>query len=310
MTECERIIEQGILPESFFKEETICDFFVDKNRKKIWAVGIDLLAKFDFVCRKHNLCYSLAFGSLLGCVRHNGFIPWDDDIDVFMPRKDYERLWLYKREFEYPYFLQFPGKDNGYAFSFAKLRNSNTTGISWAFRYESFNQGIYLDIFPLDNFNPNNIEKDIEQLKNLVAEGSALMRRSCPYPDENDLSKLEQFPIFRTCQDIVRDTDSLLRKYNNDNVDSYIAWSILTYHYKHIVYKKEMFDNLIEVVYYGHKVFIPRNYDEVLRNTYGDYLQLPPIDARGVWHSNSILNPDVPYKESQEKLWKEDRIMF
>lgn len=86
MTECERIIKEGILPESFFEPETICDFYVDETRKKIWAVLLDLLIKFDKVCKKHGLKYYLAYGSLIGAVRHQGFIPWDDDIDICMNR--------------------------------------------------------------------------------------------------------------------------------------------------------------------------------------------------------------------------------
>ena len=62
MTECERIIKDGILPESFFEEESICDFPVTQERKKIWAINIDLLCRFDSVCRKHHLHYSIAFG--------------------------------------------------------------------------------------------------------------------------------------------------------------------------------------------------------------------------------------------------------
>ncbi len=92
MTECERIIEQGILPKSFFEQEERCDFLVTEKRKKIWAVLLDLLIKFDFVCKKYSLTYFLADGTLLGAARHQGFIPWDDDIDVSMPREDYEKF--------------------------------------------------------------------------------------------------------------------------------------------------------------------------------------------------------------------------
>ena len=99
MTECERIIKEGILPESFFKPETICDFYVDEGRKKLWAILIDLLVQFDRVCRNHNLKYWVSFGGLLGIVRHNGFIPWDDDLDVCMPRADYEILMSLKKNF-------------------------------------------------------------------------------------------------------------------------------------------------------------------------------------------------------------------
>ena len=86
MNEIERIIKDGILPESFFKEEVICNFKVDIARKKLWAVSLDLLFKFDEICRKHQIRYAIAYGTLLGQVRHHGFIPWDDDIDLFMIR--------------------------------------------------------------------------------------------------------------------------------------------------------------------------------------------------------------------------------
>ena len=165
MTECERIIKEGILPDSFFEEETICDFLVTRERKKIWAISIDMLRVFDSVCRKHYLHYSLAFGSLLGAVRHNGFIPWDDDIDVVMPRGDYEKLKIFRSDFINPYFLQFPGDNFGYFVSFAKLRNSNTSSISFPFRYEDFNQGIFMDIFPMDNYSASNLESNVNRIK-------------------------------------------------------------------------------------------------------------------------------------------------
>ena len=84
MTECERLKKQGKFPVDFFLEEIRDDFFVDENRKKIWAICLDMLMQLDNVCTKHNLRYFLSYGSLLGAIRHNGFIPWDDDLDVVM----------------------------------------------------------------------------------------------------------------------------------------------------------------------------------------------------------------------------------
>ena len=92
MTEAERIMQKGFLRKDFLKEEVICDFLVDEKRKKIWAIELDLLREFDRVCKKYNLKYYMWFGSLIGAIRHHGFIPWDDDLDVAMLREDYERF--------------------------------------------------------------------------------------------------------------------------------------------------------------------------------------------------------------------------
>lgn len=105
MKEIERIIEKGLFKGDFFTEEYKCGFKVDVLRKKVWAIEIDLLLEFDRVCKMHGLRYFLAFGSLLGAIRHQGFIPWDDDMDVVMPRDDYQKLWMYADDFKEPYFF-------------------------------------------------------------------------------------------------------------------------------------------------------------------------------------------------------------
>lgn len=308
MTEVERIIKEGILPLSFFEEETVCGFLVTKERKKIWAINVDLLCRFDSICRRHNLHYSMAFGSLLGIIRHDGFIPWDDDIDVVMPREDYEKLKAYKSEFDYPYFLQFPGEDKGYCFSFAKLRNSNTTGVSVPFRYEDFNQGIFIDIFPMDNYCADGIESKISYIKRLISECSAMMRRSNPVPDAVDLQKMSGFQDVREKTMMVKELDDILRQNNDSPSNEYIVWCCPIYDYKKMLFHKAYFDNLIEILFYGHPVFIPKSYDKVLSITYGNYMELPPLDKRGTWHSQNVFNPDIPYTTILQYLRDEDKI--
>ena len=131
MIEIERLISKGVINESFLREETVCDFFVDEKRKKLWAVLLDMLIEFDKICSKYGLKYFMIYGSLLGTIRHHGFIPWDDDIDVAMPRKDYEVFIQLGKEFKHPLFLQTPYTDRGYFYTPARIRNSNTTGISF-----------------------------------------------------------------------------------------------------------------------------------------------------------------------------------
>ena len=95
------------LPEGFLNEEVRCGYVVTHEMKKAWAVMLDLLAELDRVCKKNNIKYYANGGTMLGAVRHKGFIPWDDDIDVMMFREDYDRLMeIGPKEFTYPYFFQ------------------------------------------------------------------------------------------------------------------------------------------------------------------------------------------------------------
>ena len=186
MNECERIIKEGILPKSFFCEEIRNGFKVTTERKKIWAIELDLLIKFDKVCQKYGFKYWLAYGSLLGAVRHKGFIPWDDDLDVMMPREDYDSFIKLSSEFENPYFLQTHETDKGYYYSFAKLRNSNTTAVSKMFAFEKWNQGIFLDIFPNDVCNLDDAKRIYDRIKYLNMENSTFMRMSNPFLDDDN----------------------------------------------------------------------------------------------------------------------------
>lgn len=307
MKEIERIIHHSILPDSFFKEEVICDFKVDVERKKLWAVSLDLLFKFDEVCRKHHLNYTLAYGSLLGAIRHQGIIPWDDDVDVFMLREDYEILKTLKDEFQPPYFLQIPGED-GYLYSYAKVRNSNTTALSYSFRYSSFNQGIPLDIFILDNYNQGTFERDFEKTERLIRECSTLMRRTNPHPEERDLQFLSQFPVIRPGKEVIDELErTIIKDKNSVDSDKCITLTNLMYDLKRGTFPRSCFTDLTEISFYGHPVFIPKDYDQVLRVIYGDYMSLPPVEERGKWHSTSVFDTDKPYTEYVKALWDKEK---
>ena len=307
MTECERIIREGILPSSFFKAETICDFYVSEEMKKNWAVCIDLLVKFDKVCRKHQLKYFVAFGSLLGIIRHRGFIPWDDDVDVCMLRKDYMKLLSLKDEFDSPYFLQEPGCDEDYFFTFAKLRNSNTTAVSRTFRYAKFNQGVSLDIFPLDNCLPDLVEKNACDIKELIMENSANMRRSNPFLTPTEQERCNRYKSSDPIK-VLEDVEYIAQQYNDRDLSWVTCATMTIYNAKKLTFLKEDVTNLKDIDFYGYRLYIPANYDKILKTTYGDYMQFPPVEKRGVWHNNAVFNPDVPYTETVKLLQEQDII--
>lgn len=159
------------LPDSFYKEEVRDGYTVSSEMKKVWAVELDLFKQLDYICRKYNITYYADSGTLLGAVRHQGFIPWDDDMDFIMYRKDFEKLCKVSSELKYPYFFQTEETDPGSLRCHGQLRNSSTTGIlkSEEKREYPFNQGIFIDIFPIDNIpdNKNELKKFVRHLRNL-----------------------------------------------------------------------------------------------------------------------------------------------
>ena len=155
------------IPESFYQGEERCGYYVSPEMKRVWAVQLDLLAEFARVCEKHNLKWWIDAGTLLGAVRHKGFIPWDDDVDVIMMREDYSKLCkIAHNEFRIPYRLSTEA-DEGYGVlhSMSKLSNEDTTLLE---NYSltlmkngikpGYSQGIYIDVFPIDNIPDDEVE--------------------------------------------------------------------------------------------------------------------------------------------------------
>lgn len=157
------------IPASFFQGEERCGYYVSPEIKKVWAVQLDLIAEFARICEKHGIKWWMDAGTLLGAVRHKGFIPWDDDVDVIMMREDYERFCrIAPEELSYPYSLQKEeyGRE-GRLTPIAKIYNVSTTMGATAIK-EHFDAGkkltlgykpaVFLDLFPLDGIPDNEHE--------------------------------------------------------------------------------------------------------------------------------------------------------
>ena len=298
MTECERIINDGILPEKFFNEEVICDFTVTKERKKLFAVLLDILLKIDSVCKKHGIKYFIYGGTLIGALRHGGFIPWDDDLDIAMLRDDYEKFLTLQNEFEDPYFLQTPYTDHGFFWANPTIRNSNTTAVTPFFAYQPMNHGAFVDIFVIDNIieGPEGRE-NFERINRLTIDNSTYMRMSNPHLDESNQKRVEEYRSrlrdpFEVCEEI----DSLARKYNNTSTKHVTTPTATFYGYEKKFYFREDFDDTLPVRFEGYIFPMPVGYERVLATTYKDYRVLPPIEKRGL-HHNIIFDMDTPYQK-------------
>lgn len=296
MTECERLVLEKCIKKDFFAPEIKCGFKVDEERKKVWAVEIDLYKKFAEVCDKHGLKYFLVFGSLLGCIRHKGFIPWDDDLDVGMPREDYDKLLELSDEFTYPYFLQTPMTDENSGFSVAKLRNSNTTAIAEPFRYQRMNHGIFIDINPMDKIEMSSAEETYHKVRELALQNSAFMRISNPNPSVSDRERIERWQG-RSAIDVFDEIQLICKKSKEDDTKHVGLLASTIYDYKKQIFYVQDFDEIIWKEFEGIKVPVPSGYKNILMTTYGDYMKFPPEDERGKAHDSIVFDANKSYKE-------------
>ncbi|MBQ9414572.1 MAG: LicD family protein [Clostridia bacterium] len=257
------------------------------------------------LCDRHEIPYFLVCGTALGAVKYGGFIPWDDDVDIGLFRPDYERFCdVAAKELPKPYFLQTYQTDPHYPNIFAKIRNSRTTYIEKATSGIDMNQGVYIDIFPLDGYPADagesaRLEKQKKRYKlQLFSAYEISKTASLPVQLLFRLEKLIGVPK-RTAA-ILQKYEALIASYPTDQADTICNhgnWQG-TKEYA----PRAQYGAGADAMFEGLRVRVPEQYDEYLTQKYGDWRADLPKDQQVGHHYYEICDLDRPYTDYYERL--------
>lgn len=260
---------------------------IDVNEAKF--LMLEVLQDFHEYCADNSLRYVLSSGTLLGAIRHNGYIPWDDDIDVYMPRPDYEALIKsYNTDVNADNILFEHTIENDYKYSFAKLCKKGTLCIEKD-GYCGVEIGVYIDIFPLDGLGAS-IKSARRQVRKIKKYNYMLLsllvdqwRDNVPFVKNFAIWILHNIAkMYGGHKKILKRMDEIFKKYNYDD-SIYVGQIAETPGYNKIM-PKRVFEDKVLHVFEDRQFLIPREYDRVLNCLYGDYMKLPPKDKQCYTH--------------------------
>ena len=260
--------------------------------RKLQQAQKTILLELDRVCNKLGLSYCLAFGSSLGAVRHHGFIPWDDDIDVYMRIEELEKLQENSNLFNDGFFLQHHESDLEYGLMITRLRNSNTTLIEKTEIDRDINHGIFIDIYPLFNS-----PKDGWGAKKLLI--ASMLYRLMLYgvvpQNRGIVMKIGSTVLLRvipkkTRQKLIKSTYKIMKSSAHTGYLSSLYGDEAN-----IRYPEKWFFPVKRVPFEDIEVPVEANTDEYLKLTYGDYMQLPPPEKRNFHHGYAYIDFERPY---------------
>ena len=254
--------------------------------REIQQMELGIMEYIHEACQKIGVKYFLAYGSLIGAVRHKGFIPWDDDMDICMLREDYEKLQDYLIANPDERYEVMSYKNNlNYVYPFMKVQDNQTYLLEEDVRIDS-NMGIYVDIFPVDGYEDDSVFKDKmtrlikkRQLSCYTFKGITNTKSIL-----NSLIRYISVIIFyfTNTNKYIRGIDELAK---SRKVDDYELVDYLIYKdMNKPVWKREWLKQTITGVFEGKEFMIPKNYHEILTSDYGDYTQLPPVELRFSHH--------------------------
>ena len=278
---------------------------IDMNdlQKKI----LEIFMEVKRICEKNNLRYWAVSGTCLGAVRHKGFIPWDDDLDIAMPDKDYLRfLEIAPKELTYPYQLITECEAKHSTCLFAKVHNIETTMIEAAeINYTDCYKGVFIDIFPFNGLPKNKLLRTTYIWK-LIAIETMNIKQRWPISAAKTLKGKLLYLVLKPINTLlpygywVNVWKRNAFKYSFDKF-RYSTFANDREAFK-LVFPHECLNSFIEIPFESTTIKIPQGWDDMLKKLYGDYMKLPPENERQPRHSGGIVDLERPYKSYLTKI--------
>ncbi len=275
---------------------------MESSVKEIQNVQLNILKELAEVCEKNGLRYYLAFGTCLGAVRHKGFIPWDDDIDVLMPVEDVDKLLKMQNEFSENYFIQSRHTDKNYQSIAVRIRDNNTTCIEKEEEGLDINHGIYIDIYPYFSSPNSKIGLLFNIWRSYIYRTLVAGRE--PY-NHGRILKIGSKILLTLYQGEKRERKIQKMEYKLRNVTN--GKEILDYFgqditlFSAITYDQKWFDIPKKIEFEGYYFNAPTEPEKYLAKRYGDFMKLPPLEEQKKHHSYVMVDVNKSYKELMGK---------
>ncbi len=293
------MVGEAIMEEiTFYKEEIRCGYCVTEKTKRIWAVQLEMLDEVDRICKTYQIPYFADSGTLIGAVRHKGYIPWDDDIDLVMMREDYNRFIRFAaEEVKEPLFLQTVYTEDNYLKGHIQIRNSNTTGYNKEDGQAGYHCGIFIDIFPLDGVPDSRWMRNVWRFQVQMAwKILYTWYRFGYYTDATFLGRIShgigamlRIPIPKA----FRWYEKLCSRYSKKKT-RYVCDTVFIAAWEKNLWERKWFEDSVLMPFENRQIPVPWGFDGRLKAEYGDYRK--PVQAPAC-HGELVLDPDIPYGE-------------
>lgn len=252
--------------------------------RQLQIIQLECLIELDRICRKHSIEYSIDGGTLLGAVRHKGFIPWDDDIDVIMERDEYEKLFkIWQSELDSKrFFLQEHRTDRNYMVGYPRLRRNNTVYKRAGHERMNYHGGVFIDIFVLDNVPDNRVLRDLHKAL-CFCNRKILWSKSGKYIAGSTLLRLWYSLVALIPARCAFWLNDMLARMCNLRETKLIRHNTHPYPNPKVCrygIPAGLMNSFTELEFEGRRFMAVAQYDRYLEMLYGDYMTLPPEDKR------------------------------